>query len=48
MWGRGNGVSLPPKRLRAFVRTALGEAWTLSLRPSAPLRGIRRPESVSR
>ncbi|KJQ55101.1 Undecaprenyl-phosphate mannosyltransferase [Microbacterium sp. SA39] len=48
MWGRGNGVSLPPKRLRSFVRTALAEAWNLSLRPGAPLRGIRRPEPVAR
>ena len=48
MWGRGNAVSLPPKRLRAFVRSALVEAWTLSLRPSAPLRRIRRPAPVSR
>lgn len=48
MWGRGNAVTLPPKRLRQFVRLALVEAWTLSLRPSAPLRSIRRPEAVSR
>lgn len=48
MWGRGAGVTLPPKRLRAFVRTALGEAWRLSLRPSAPLRAVRRPEPVAR
>jgi len=48
MWGRGNAVTLPPKRLRRFVRLALVEAWTLSLRPSAPLRDIRRPEPVGR
>ncbi|UPL11283.1 glycosyltransferase family 2 protein [Microbacterium sufflavum] len=48
MWGRGAGVALPPKRLRLFVRSALGEAWQLSLRPSAPLRRIRRPEPVAR
>ncbi|WP_091035154.1 glycosyltransferase family 2 protein [Microbacterium oxydans] len=48
MWGRGNSVTLPPKRLRRFVRVALVEAWTLSLRPSAPLRSIRRPETVAR
>lgn len=48
MWGRGAGVSMPPKRLRQFVRAALTEAWMLSLRPSAPLRSIRRPEPVSR
>lgn len=48
MWGRATRVSLPPKRLRQFVRAALGEAWTLSLRPGAPLRGIRRPESAAR
>ncbi|MCK2035902.1 glycosyltransferase family 2 protein [Microbacterium sp. SSW1-49] len=48
MWGRGAGVTLPPKRLRQFVRAAWGEAWSLSLRPSAPLRDIRRPEAVVR
>ncbi|QNA91981.1 hypothetical protein [Microbacterium sp. Se63.02b] len=48
MWGRGNAVSLPPKRLRRFVRLALLEAWSLSLKPSAPLRSIRRPERVPR
>ncbi|MBS0023244.1 glycosyltransferase family 2 protein [Microbacterium paraoxydans] len=48
MWGRGAGVTLPPKRLRLFVRAALGEAWELSLRPSAPLRAVRRPEPVAR
>lgn len=48
MWGRASRVSLPPKRLRQFVRSALSEAWTLSLRPSAPLRTLRRPESASR
>lgn len=48
MWGRGAGVTLPPKRLRQFVRVALREAWTLSLRPQAPLRAIRRPERVLR
>ncbi|WP_307375762.1 glycosyltransferase family 2 protein [Microbacterium sp. W4I20] len=48
MWGRGSGVSLPPKRLRQFVRGALSEAWALSLRPSAPLRSIRRPEPAAR
>lgn len=48
MWGRGAGVTLPPKRLRQFVRTAWGEAWSLSLRPRAPLRDIRRPEAAVR
>lgn len=48
MWGRGSRLTLPPQRLRRFVRAALTEAWTLSLRPSAPLRRIRRPESVAR
>lgn len=48
MWGKGAGVSLPPKRLRRFVRLALAEAWMLSLRPSAPLRSIRLPEPVGR
>lgn len=47
MWGRGNAVGLPPKRLRRFVRIALAEAWALSLRPSAPLRGIRHQERRS-
>lgn len=48
MWGRAASASLPPKRLRQFARSALSEAWQLSLRPSAPLRSLRRPESVSR
>jgi glycosyltransferase involved in cell wall biosynthesis len=48
MWGRGTRVSLPPKRLRLFVRSALGEVWSLSLRPSAPLRAVRRPEPAVR
>lgn len=48
MWGRGVGVTLPPKRLRQFVGVALHEAWSLSLRPHAPLRAIRRPEPVLR
>ncbi|KYJ98318.1 hypothetical protein [Microbacterium sp. CH1] len=46
MWGRAGGISLPPKRLRTFVRAALAEAWQLSLRPSAPLRHLPRPEHV--
>jgi len=45
MWGRAAGVRLPPKRLRQFAVAALQEAWALSLRPSAPLRSIRRPLS---
>lgn len=48
MWGRGGRVPLPPKRLVTFARLALSEAWRLSLRPSAPLRSLRRPESVPR
>ncbi|WEK62301.1 MAG: glycosyltransferase family 2 protein [Candidatus Microbacterium colombiense] len=48
MWGRGAGVTLPPKRLRQFARAALREAWDLSLRPSAPLRSIRLPEPARR
>ncbi len=46
MWGRAAGVRLPPKRLRQFAIAALQEVWTLSLRPSAPLRSIRRPGSA--
>lgn len=45
MWGRAAGVRLPPKRLRQFATAALQEVWTLSLRPAAPLRRIRRPGS---
>lgn len=45
MWGRAAGVRLPPKRLRQFAVAALHEVWTLSLRPSAPLRDIRLPAS---
>lgn len=48
MWGRAASVSLPPKRLRQFALAALGEAWSLSLRPGAPLRSIRRPEPAVR
>ncbi|MBO0980962.1 glycosyltransferase family 2 protein [Microbacterium sp. SD291] len=47
MWGRAAGVRLPPKRLRQFAASALREVWTLSLRPSAPLRSIRRPEPAT-
>ncbi|WP_091230731.1 glycosyltransferase family 2 protein [Microbacterium sp. 3J1] len=43
MWGAASRISLPPARLRAFVRVALGEVWTWSLRPGAPLRAVRRP-----
>lgn len=43
MWGRAASLRLPPKRLRQFALAALQELWTLSLRPSAPLRSIRRP-----
>ena len=46
MWGRAAGVRLPPKRLRRFALSALQEVWMLSLRPSAPLRSIRRPARV--
>lgn len=48
MWGRGSRLTLPPKRLRQFAASALHEAWQLSLRPSAPLRSVRRPGPVSR
>ncbi|MEW1961039.1 glycosyltransferase family 2 protein [Microbacterium sp. NPDC077644] len=46
MWGRAAGLRLPPKRLRQFAVAALREAWMLSLRPSAPLRAVRRPAPV--
>jgi glycosyltransferase involved in cell wall biosynthesis len=46
MWGRAASLRLPPKRLRRFALAALKEAWMLSLRPSAPLRSIRRPVPV--
>lgn len=46
MWGRAADLRLPPKRLRQFAIAALQEVWTLSLRPSAPLRSIRRPGSA--
>ncbi|MGB4136598.1 MAG: glycosyltransferase family 2 protein [Microbacterium sp.] len=42
MWGKGVKNWMPPKRLRAFVRSALAELWAWSLRRDAPLRGIRR------
>ena len=41
MWGAQGQPKLPPKRLRSFVRQALGELWRLSLRPSAPMRQLR-------
>jgi len=44
MWGRASRISLPSKRLNLFAASALREFWMLSLRPSAPLRGVRRPE----
>lgn len=43
MWGGGVKAFVPPPRLRRFVADALREAWTLSLRPNAPLRSIRKP-----
>jgi hypothetical protein len=43
MWGGGVKALVPPPRLRQFVAGALREAWTLSLRPNAPLRSIRKP-----
>ena len=43
MWGKKTSrIALPPKRLRAFAMAALRELWSLSLRPHAPLRGIRQ------
>lgn len=45
MWGRAAGLRLPPKRLREFAINALQEVWMLSLRPAAPLRSIRLPDS---
>ncbi|WP_424936231.1 MULTISPECIES: glycosyltransferase family 2 protein [Bacteria] len=50
MWGRASRIALPPRRLRAFARDALREAWTWSLRPGAPLRSIAtaaRPSGTS-
>ncbi|HUG51042.1 MAG TPA: glycosyltransferase family 2 protein [Terrimesophilobacter sp.] len=41
MWGGGVKALVPPPRLRRFVVDALREAWRLSLRPGAPMRGIR-------
>lgn len=41
MWGGGVKALVPPPRLRRFVIDALHEAWSLSLRPGAPLRSIR-------
>ncbi|MCR2793531.1 glycosyltransferase family 2 protein [Microbacterium sp. zg.Y625] len=41
MWGGNGQPKLPPKRLRSFVRHALGELWRLSLRPSAPMLALR-------
>ncbi|MEJ1921970.1 glycosyltransferase family 2 protein [Microbacterium sp. KHB019] len=46
MWGRAASLRLPPKRLRQFAIAALRETWTQSLRPSAPLRSVRRPVPV--
>ncbi len=44
MWGKASRISLPPARLRAFVRVALAEVWTWSLRPGAPLRAVKSPD----
>jgi glycosyltransferase involved in cell wall biosynthesis len=43
MWGRVGRVPLPPARLRALMRRAAGEVWSLSLRRGAPLRALRAP-----
>ncbi|MEV4773871.1 glycosyltransferase family 2 protein [Microbacterium sp. LTA6] len=40
MWGGTPRPSLPPQRLRRFARAALGEVWSWSLKPGAPLRSI--------
>jgi len=48
MWGGNGQPKLPPKRLRSFVRQALGELWRLSLRPSAPMRALRTASADSR
>lgn len=47
MWGSGVKALVPPPRLRQFAVAALREAWQLSLRPGAPLRGIRSPHPVT-
>lgn len=47
MWGAVPKLSLPPQRLRAFVRASLVEVWRESLRRGAPLRSIRMPLSDS-
>ena len=43
MWGGTRGRLVPPPRLRRFVWFALGELWTLSIAPDAPLRGAWFP-----
>lgn len=43
MWGGGVKAWLPPQRLRKFAVEALREVWSVSLRPGAALRSIRRP-----
>lgn len=45
MWGHPTAMRLPPRRLRQFAASALGEVWRLSLRPSAPLRNVGRERS---
>lgn len=47
MWGRAASLRLPPKSLREFALKALNEVWTLSLRPSAPLRGVTSESTES-
>ncbi|MDO5635403.1 MAG: glycosyltransferase family 2 protein [Micrococcus sp.] len=44
MWGGGVTAWIPPQRLRRFALRALAEVWDWSLRPGAPLRGIRSPK----
>ena len=41
MWGAAGRAALPPKRLRSFVRDAVGELWRVSLAPHADMRAVR-------
>lgn len=47
MWGAVTSTALPPRRLRAFARSALVELWQLSLRPGARLRSLPRAHAAT-
>lgn len=45
MWGGARKLTLPPKRLRQFVRRAGKELWRVSLSAHGPMRSVTRPSA---